>query len=97
VAFNDVDFCLKVQSLGYRNLYTPYAELIHHESVSRGPENTPEKVARFQREITAIKSTWGYALLNDKAYNPNLTLDSEDFALAYPPRTEPLLLILRSL
>jgi O-antigen biosynthesis protein len=97
VAFNDVDFCLKVQSLGYRNLYTPYAELIHHESVSRGPENTPEKVARFQREITAIKSTWGDALLNDKAYNPNLTLDSEDFALAYPPRTEPLLSILRSL
>ena len=97
VAFNDVDFCLKVQSLGYRNLYNPYAELIHHESVSRGPENTPEKVARFHGEITAIKGTWGDTLINDKAYNPNLTLDSEDFALAYPPRTESLLSILKSI
>ena len=90
VAFNDVDFCLKVQALGYRNLYTPFAELIHHESASRGQENTPEKVKRFQKEIEAITKTWGEALLNDPAYNPNLSLDSEDFSLAYPPRIKSL-------
>jgi GT2 family glycosyltransferase len=90
VAFNDVDFCLKVQTLGYRNLYTPFAELIHHESASRGHENTPEKVRRFQKEIEAITQAWGDSLLEDPAYNPNLSLDSEDFALAYPPRLKPL-------
>ena len=90
VAFNDVDFCLKVQAAGYRNLFTPFAELIHHESASRGAEDTPEKIRRFQREIASIKARWGDRLLNDPAYNPNLTLDSEDFALAYPPRVPPL-------
>ncbi|HHQ4887586.1 TPA: glycosyltransferase family 2 protein, partial [Aeromonas veronii] len=49
VAFNDVDFCLKVLDAGYRNLWTPFAELIHHESVSRGYEDNPEKQARFRR------------------------------------------------
>ena len=91
VAFNDVDFCLKVEALGYRNLYTPFAELLHHESASRGRENTPEKIRRFQGEIAAIQRRWGSRLLEDPAYNPNLSLDSEDFALAYPPRTTPLL------
>ncbi|MDD3179136.1 MAG: glycosyltransferase [Opitutaceae bacterium] len=90
VAFNDVDFCLKVEARGYRNLYTPFAALLHHESASRGAEDTPEKILRFQKEIEAIKSRWGDRLLNDPAYNPNLSLDSEDFALAYPPRVPPL-------
>ena len=90
VAFNDVDFCLKVETLGYRNLYTPFAELIHHESASRGREDSPEKVLRFQAEIAAIQGRWGARLLSDPAYNPNLTLDTEDFGLAYPPRTPPL-------
>jgi glycosyltransferase involved in cell wall biosynthesis len=90
VAFNDVDFCLKVEALGYRNLYTPFAELLHHESASRGLDNTPDKVRRFQGEIDTMKARWGERLLNDPAYNPNLSLDSEDFALAYPPRTPPL-------
>ncbi len=86
VAFNDVDFCLRVQARGYRNLYTPFAEIIHHESATRGSDNTPEKVERFRREIEAIKTRWGDSLLTDPAYNPNLSLDSEDFAFAYPPR-----------
>lgn len=90
VAFNDVDFCLKVQALGLRNLFTPFAELVHHESASRGAEDSPEKVQRFQREIDTIKQRWGDALLRDPAYNPNLTLDAEDFGLAYPPRVRPL-------
>jgi len=86
VAFNDVDFCLKVEALGLRNLFTPFAELLHHESASRGAEDSPEKIRRFQGEIEVMKQRWGDRLLNDPAYNPNLTLDAEDFGLAYPPR-----------
>jgi glycosyltransferase involved in cell wall biosynthesis len=86
VAFNDVDFCLRVRKAGYRNIWTPYAEMIHHESVSRGVEDSPEKVARFKREIQKMQLHWGDTLLNDPAYSPNLTLDHEDFSLAWPPR-----------
>ncbi len=80
IAFNDVDFCLKVRDAGYRNIWTPYAELIHHESVSRGKEDNPEKIARFQREIAYMKNTWGVSLLNDPNYSQWLTLDREDFS-----------------
>lgn len=86
VAFNDVDFCLRVRDADYRNVWTPYAEMIHHESVSRGPEDSPEKMARFKDEIRALQDRWGDALLEDPAYSPNLTLDYEDFSLAWPPR-----------
>ena len=85
VAFNDVDFCLRVRESGYRNLWTPYAELYHHESVSRGAEDTPEKQTRFAAEIKYMKRKWGDELRNDPAYNPNLTLDHEDFSVARPP------------
>ncbi|RMG22365.1 MAG: glycosyltransferase [Methanobacteriota archaeon] len=88
VAFNDVDFCLKVREAGYRNIWTPFAELYHHESATRGHEDTPEKIARFSKEVLYMKETWGDVLLNDPAYNPNLTLDYEDFSLAWPPRLE---------
>lgn len=81
VAFNDVDFCLKVREAGYRNLWTPFAELYHHESVSRGTEDNPEKQARFQAEIAYMRQAWGPQLDNDPAYNPNLTLAYEDFSL----------------
>ena len=87
VAFNDVDFCLKVRALGYRNVWTPYAELYHFESLSRGSEDTPEKKARFAKEVAYMKSKWGPALLDDPFYNPNLTLDEEDFSLAWGPRS----------
>ena len=83
VAFNDVDFCLKVRSAGYRNVWTPYAELYHHESVSRGLEDTPEKKARFEKEVLFMKSKWGETLLRDPYYNPNLTLEHEDFSLSW--------------
>ena len=86
VAFNDADFCLKVEALGLRNLFTPFAELLHHESASRGAEDSQEKIRRFQGEIEVMKQRWGARLLADPAYNPNLTLDAEDFGLAYPPR-----------
>lgn len=86
VAFNDVDFCLRVHQAGYRNHWTPYAELIHHESVSRGYEDTPEKQRRFKGEIDILQSRWAALLRNDPCYNPNLTADAEDFSLAWPPR-----------
>lgn len=91
VAFNDVDFCLKVREAGYQNVWTPFAELYHHESATRGFDDTPEKQARFSREVAYMKSTWGASLLNDPAYSPNLTLDHDDFSLAWPPRGDPLL------
>jgi glycosyltransferase involved in cell wall biosynthesis len=86
VAFNDVDFCLRVRELGYRNVWTPYADLYHHESASRGQDNNPEKRARFEREVEYMKRRWGSLLLNDPAYSPNMTLDHGDFSLAWPPR-----------
>lgn len=81
VAYNDVDFCLRVHEAGYRNLWTPYAELYHHESISRGAEDTPEKKARFTEEQEYMKRTWGKALDLDSAYNCNLTLSRVDFSL----------------
>ncbi len=87
VAFNDVDFCLSVRAKGYRNLWTPYAELYHHESASRGGEDTLEKRDRFRGEVDYITQKWGQATFdNDPAYNPNLTLTINDFTLATPPR-----------
>lgn len=86
VAFNDVDFCLRVQKAGYRNVWTPYAELYHHESASRGYEDTPEKKARFDREIAYVKAHWGDQLLDDPCYSPNLTLEFENFALSASSR-----------
>ena len=86
VACNDIDFCLRVRELGYRNVWTPYAELYHFESATRGYEDTPKKKARLSREAGYIKQKWGRYMLNDPAYNPNLTLESEDFGLSWPPR-----------
>lgn len=86
VAFNDVDLCLRVRQLGYRNVWTPYAEMNHYESATRGVEDNPVKVARFNGEAMRMKERWGASLLNDPAYSPNLTLEFEDFSLAWPPR-----------
>ena len=80
VAFNDVDFCLKVRDAGYRNVWTPFAELYHHESLSRGYEVTRERRKRFRSEIAFMKEKWGGALQSDPFYSPHLTLDSEDFS-----------------
>jgi GT2 family glycosyltransferase len=81
VAYNDVDFCLRVRAAGYRNLWTPHAELYHHESVSRGEDDTPEKKARFDKEVAYMRATWAEELKNDPCYNPNLSRLREDFAL----------------
>jgi O-antigen biosynthesis protein len=81
VSFNDVDFCLKVREAGYRNLFTPYAELYHHESISRGPNDTRAKRAVADAEAQFMRQKWGKLLDNDPYYNPNLTLVFEDFSL----------------
>ncbi|AHG42571.1 glycosyl transferase family 2 [Pseudomonas syringae CC1557] len=85
IAFNDVDFCLRVQEAGYLNVWTPFSELYHHESATRGLEDTPQKQERFGQEIRYIKNRWPNIMV-DYAYSPNLTLDHEDFSLAWPPR-----------
>jgi glycosyltransferase involved in cell wall biosynthesis/SAM-dependent methyltransferase len=82
IAFNDVDFCLKVLEAGYRNLWTPYAELYHHESVSRGAEDDPAKLARFNGEAAYMRKKWGSTLDNDPFYSPNLTREREDFSIS---------------
>jgi GT2 family glycosyltransferase len=81
VAFNDVDFCLRVRAAGYLNVWTPFAELIHHESVSRGRDLTPAKAKRFADEYAMMQRRWGAELLNDPYYSPHLTYDREDFSL----------------
>jgi predicted SAM-dependent methyltransferase len=86
IAFNDVDFCLRLNDLGFRNVWTPFAELYHHESATRGYEDTPEKHSRFLQEMKYMQERWGDRLLNDPAYSPNLTLERQDFDLAWPPR-----------
>lgn len=86
VAFNDVDYCLRVRELGQRVVWTPYAELYHHESVSRGKDETPEKRARASREVAYMRRRWKKVLRNDPFYNPNLSYDRPDFSLARQPR-----------
>lgn len=89
VAFNDIDFCLRVHGAGYRNHWTPFAELIHHESVTRGYEDTPEKQSRFRAEIEKMQGRWPALLAHaDPCYSPNLTAIAEDFSLAWPPRRD---------
>jgi glycosyltransferase involved in cell wall biosynthesis len=85
-AFNDVDFCLKLKRTGYRNIWTPYAELYHHESATRSYGDSLEKRIRRRKEVLCMKERWGDILRNDSFYNPNLALEREDFSLAWPPR-----------
>lgn len=82
VAFNDIDYCLKVRKLGKLVVYNPYAELYHYESKSRGLEDTPEKVERFSGEVERLVTNWPeYFKKGDPYYNKNLTLDNSDFSL----------------
>jgi GT2 family glycosyltransferase len=82
IAFNDIDFCLRLIKAGYLNIFTPYAEAYHHESVTRGYEDTKEKVERFQGEVRyMLEKHADYIGSGDPYYNPNLTLEKEDFSL----------------
>lgn len=82
IAFNDVDFCLRVQEKGYKNIYTPYCEAYHYESISRGTEDNPEKVERFNKEVKFMQNRHKDILENgDPFYNINLTLTKENFEI----------------
>ncbi len=82
VAFNDIDYCMKVRQLGKLVVYAPYATLYHYESKSRGLEDTPEKIERFNREVAVFIRKWPEIIRNgDPYYNPNLTLRKSNFAL----------------
>jgi GT2 family glycosyltransferase/SAM-dependent methyltransferase len=96
IAYNDVDFCLRVQASGLRNVYHPRAVLIHAESASRGSDVNPARRERFARETAFMKMRWGQVLKNDPAYNPNLSLKTPGGAVAFPPRTLPFYRIARS-
>ena len=74
VAFNDVDFCLRVMKAGYRNIWSPYALLFHHESVSRGRDDSGHQKERFAREVNFMAEHWGSLLERDPYYNPHLSL-----------------------
>lgn len=87
VAYNDVDFCLKLKKLGYHNLYNPKATLLHLESASRaGEEASPSRRAARAGEIAELERRHGDMLRNDPHYSPNLTLEEENLKLAIPPR-----------
>lgn len=86
VAYNDVDFCLRVQALGLQNVWTPYAKMVHHESATRGMDVTPEQQQRAHYETNLMSIRWGKQLAADPYYNPNLTLGFDDFRLARIPR-----------
>lgn len=86
ITCNDIDLCLKLSQAGYRNIWTPFAELNHYESATRGFDDSPAKQARIGREKAYMYERWGSALDNDPAYNPNLDLERESYALAFPPR-----------
>ncbi|WP_232628649.1 glycosyltransferase family 2 protein [Methylobacterium sp. Leaf118] len=81
VAFNDVDLCLRVGAAGYRVVWTPHARLIHHESKSRGAEDTPEKRARFEAESQVMRARWEPILRADPYYNINLSRTAAHYRL----------------
>jgi glycosyltransferase involved in cell wall biosynthesis len=86
VAFNDVDFCLRLRAAGLRNIFTPHARMLHFESKSRGYEDTPEKQARFMSEVRFMRATWGAALESDPFWNPNMSLVDARHSIAPKPR-----------
>ncbi|NEP01149.1 MAG: glycosyltransferase [Symploca sp. SIO2E9] len=81
VAFNDVDFCLKLVEKGYRNLYLPHVVLYHYESKSRGNDNSPSKLSRSLKEIEYMQNKWEYIIAHDPCYNPNLTRKIENYSI----------------
>ena len=86
IAYNDIDFCLRLRATGYRAVWTPWAELFHHESATRGADTAPDQCPRFEQERAYMRQRWSDLIANDPAYNPNLTIHVENFGLAWPPR-----------
>ena len=82
--YNDVDFCLKLHSAGYWNVYLPYVQLIHHESKTRGSEESSDDIERFSNEFNLLRKRWLKEIENDPFYNIHLTRDFEDFRIKDP-------------
>jgi O-antigen biosynthesis protein len=89
IAFNDVDLCLRIAAMGLRNVWTPFAELYHLESASRGSDLTAAKAERFAREYKYMRARWGSVLDNDPFYNSNFGLAGADHSLEAPRRVRP--------
>jgi len=89
VAYNDVDYCLRVRSTGLQVVWTPFAELVHHESLSRGYDEHPREGDRLAREAALMADRWGSPIDDDPAYSPNLTLEDTNFSLTDRPRVAP--------
>lgn len=84
VSLNDVDLCVRAWKAGYVNVFTPFAELYHYESVSRGMDDAGEKAERYNRESEVFREKWKEVLAQgDPYYNPNFSLDRSDFVLKY--------------
>ena len=86
ISHNDVDFCLRLIEKGYRNVWTPHAALYHHESASRGYDNSPEQQRQAGVEEKQFRARWGALADVDPFYNPNLALEGQLFTVAFPPR-----------
>jgi GT2 family glycosyltransferase len=86
VAFNDVDFCIRIRQAGWRIVWTPQVTMYHHESASLGKHNSPSRRFLFDRETALMKELWGRLLEEDPFYNPNLSLATQQFKFSYPPR-----------
>jgi GT2 family glycosyltransferase len=83
IAFNDVDFCLKLERNGWRNVYVPHAVLTHHESKSRGKDYSPRQIDRYRRELKVFQDRWGAKTYSDPLFNPNLDPSSETFVVRF--------------
>jgi GT2 family glycosyltransferase len=88
VAFNDVDYCLRVREAGFRVVWTPHALLYHHESVTRGKDIQPEQIARARGEVDYMRTRWAHLMHHDPFYNPNLNYQQPDFGLSGMPNVQ---------
>jgi GT2 family glycosyltransferase len=79
IAYNDVDFCLKLEAAGWRNVYVPHAVLVHHESKSRARDMAPSQFERYVRELAVLQERWGTKTYQDPLHNPNLDRYSETY------------------
>jgi GT2 family glycosyltransferase len=86
IAFNDVDLCIRIRQKGWRIIWTPAVEMYHHESASLGKHNAPKRQALFEHEVKLMRAMWGDVLDRDPFFNPNLSLATPYYTLAFPPR-----------
>jgi dTDP-glucose 4,6-dehydratase len=97
VAFNDIDFCLRLAEKGYKNIYTPYARLYHHETKTRGRDTIPEKRQRLEREFDYMLRRYAQMIQGDPCYSPNLSLTENAYSLSFEPRVRPVCELLASI